>query len=244
MARANEASASAIRSRLQSRGSCSDGGTTSASEPILEDVVAVRIRPDIRFAVVGSESYFANHALPKTPRDLVAHGCINLRLPTYARIWAWEFERNGRELKVRVEGQLTFNSIYQVRDGAGDGYGPAYLPEDLARPHLAKGKLIWVLQEWSPPWPGLHLYCPSRRQSSPAFALIVDALRYRGGYAVACSAAEVRRGGSCSASACAVLARGRTVKVANAASTLVSAFEGYFVLLPGPASDRGAAIGT
>jgi DNA-binding transcriptional LysR family regulator len=95
-------------------------------------------------------------------------------------LWAWEFERNGRELRVRVDGQLTFNNIFQVRDAALDDFGLAYIPEDLARPYLAKGQLVWALQEWSPPWAGYHLYYPSRRQSSPAFALIVEALRYRG----------------------------------------------------------------
>ena len=97
-----------------------------------------------------------------------------------AGLWAWEFERNGRELKVRVDGQLVFNNIFQVRDAALDGFGIAYIPEDLAQPYLAKGQLVWVLQEWSPPWSGYHLYYPSRRQPSPAFALIVDALRHHG----------------------------------------------------------------
>lgn len=101
------------------------------------------------------------------------------RLPTYGGLWAWDFERDGRELKARVDGQLTFNSIFHVRDAVLEGYGLAYIPEDLARPYLSKGQLAWVLQEWSPPWPGYHLYYPSRRQSSPAFALIVDALRHR-----------------------------------------------------------------
>jgi DNA-binding transcriptional LysR family regulator len=149
-------------------------------EQVAKDMVSVRIGPDIRFAVVGTKSYLAKHAAPKTPQDLVAHSCINVRLPTYGGLWAWDFERDGRELKVRVDGQLTFNSVFQVRDAALEGYGLAYIPEDLARPHLAKGQLIWVLQDWSPPWPGYHLYYPSRRQSSPAFALIVNALRHRG----------------------------------------------------------------
>jgi DNA-binding transcriptional LysR family regulator len=148
-------------------------------EQVAKDMVSVRISPDIRFAVVGAKSYFARRAAPKTPQDLVAHSCINLRLPTYGGLWAWDFERDGRELKVRVDGQLTFNNIFQVRDAALEGYGLAYIPEDLARPHLAKGQLSWVLQDWSPPWTGYHLYYPSRRQSSPAFSLIVDALRHR-----------------------------------------------------------------
>ena len=141
-------------------------------------MVSVRIGPDVRFAVVGTKSYFASHSIPRTPQDLVAHSCINLRLTTHGGLWAWEFERNGRELKVRVEGQLVFNNIFQVRDAALAGFGLAYIPEDLARPHLAKGQLVWVLEEWSPSWSGYHLYFPSRRQASPAFALIVDALRF------------------------------------------------------------------
>jgi len=149
-------------------------------EQVARDMVSVRIGPDVRFAVVGTKSYFAKHAIPKMPQDLVDHSCINLRLPTHGGLWAWEFERNGRELKVRVDGQLIFNNIFQVRDAVLDGFGLAYIPEDLAQPYLSKGQLVWVLEEWSPPWSGYHLYYPSRRQSSPAFALIVDALRHRG----------------------------------------------------------------
>ena len=143
-------------------------------------MVSVRIGPDVRFAVVGTKSYFAKHPAPKSPQDLVAHNCINLRLPTHGGLWARDFERHSRELKVRVDGQLIFNNIFQVRDAALDSAGLAYIPEDLAQPYLSKGQLVWVLEEWSPPWPGYHLYYPSRRQASPAFALIVDALRYRG----------------------------------------------------------------
>ena len=149
-------------------------------EQVAKDMVSVRIGPDIRFAVVGTKSYFGKHPAPKTPQDLIAHSCINLRLRTHGGLWAWEFERNGRELRVRVDGQLTFNNIFQVRDAALDGFGLAYVPEDLAQPYVSKGQLMWVLQDWSPPWSGYHLYYPSRRQSSPAFALIVEALRYRG----------------------------------------------------------------
>ena len=143
-------------------------------------MVSVRIGPDVRFAVIAAKSYFAKHEPPKTPQELVAHRCINLRLPTYSGLYAWEFERNGRELKVRVDGQFIFNSIFQVRDAALEGFGVAYVPEDLAQPYLSKGQLVRILEEWSPPWPGYHLYYPSRRQSSPAFALLVDALRHRG----------------------------------------------------------------
>jgi DNA-binding transcriptional LysR family regulator len=148
-------------------------------EQVSKDMISVRLGPDLPFAVIGSKSYFAGRKPPQTPRDLVDHVCINLRLPTYGGLYAWEFEKNARELKVRVEGQLIFNSIYQVRDAALAGLGLAYVPEDLALPYLAKGQLLRVLEDWSPPWPGYHLYYPSRRQPSPAFALVVEALRYR-----------------------------------------------------------------
>jgi DNA-binding transcriptional LysR family regulator len=148
-------------------------------EQVAKDMVSVRIGPDLRFAVVGTKSYFSKHPPPKTPQDLVAHSCINLRLPTHGGLWPWEFERHGRELKVRVDGQLTFNNVFQVRDAALEGFGLAYVPEDMVRPYLAKGQLIWVLDEWSPPWSGYHLYYPSRRQASPALALVVEALRHR-----------------------------------------------------------------
>lgn len=148
-------------------------------EQVDKDMVSVRIGPDIRFAVVGTKAYLAKHPAPKTPQDLTSHSCINLRLATHGGLWVWEFEKKGRELKVRVDGQLVFNNIFQVRDAALDGYGLAYIPEDIAWPHLLKGHLVWVLQEWSPPWPGYHLYYPSRRQPSPAFALLVEALRHR-----------------------------------------------------------------
>jgi len=149
-------------------------------EQVEKDMIFVPIGPDVRFAVVGTPSYFARRASPTSPQDLTSHTCINLRLPTRGELYAWEFERNGRELRVRVEGQLIFSSIFHVLDAALDGFGLAYVPEDLARPHLAAGRLAWVLEDWSPPFPGYHLYYPSRRQSSPAFALLVEALRHRG----------------------------------------------------------------
>ena len=149
-------------------------------EEVAKDMIAVRIGPDVRFAVVGTKSYFARRPPPKTPQDLIGHTCINLRLPTYGGLYAWEFERGGRELKVRVEGQLVFNGIFQVLDATLAGFGLAFVPEDLAQPHLTKGRLKRVLEEWWPPWPGYHLYYPSRRQPSAVFALLVDALRYRG----------------------------------------------------------------
>ena len=149
-------------------------------EQVAKDMIAVRIGPDVRFALVGAKSYFAKRPPPKTPQDLVGHSCINLRLPTYGGLYAWEFERDGRELKVRVEGQLIFNSIFQALDAALAGFGLAYMPEDLAQSHIAKGRLRRVLEEWCPAWPGYHLYYPSRRQPSAAFGLLVDALRHRG----------------------------------------------------------------
>ncbi|MFZ2031629.1 MAG: LysR family transcriptional regulator [Vitreimonas sp.] len=148
-------------------------------EAVDKDMIAVRVGPDVRFALIGAPSYFATHAKPKTPQDLVKHSCINLRLPTYGGVWAWEFENDGRELRAHVDGQLTFNSIFDVRDAALDGLGLAFVPDDIAIPFLTEGRLVRVLQEWCVPWPGYHLYYPSRRQLSPAFALLVEALRYR-----------------------------------------------------------------
>jgi DNA-binding transcriptional LysR family regulator len=148
-------------------------------EQVGKDMIAVRIGPDIRFAVVGSKSYFAKQSVPQTPQELIGHACINLRLPTYGGLYAWEFAKGDRELKVRVEGQLIFNSIFDVLDAALVGFGIAFVPEDLAQAHLAKGRLRRVLEEWCPPWSGYHLYYPSRRQQSPAFVLLVDALRHR-----------------------------------------------------------------
>jgi DNA-binding transcriptional LysR family regulator len=149
-------------------------------EQVAKDMIAVRIGPDMRMAVVGSPSYFSRRPPPQTPQDLAAHDCINLRLPTHGGLYAWEFERDGHELNVRVQGQLVFNSTPPMLRAALGGFGLAYVPEDLAQPHLAEGHLDRVLDDWCPPFPGYHLYYPSRRQSSPAFALLVDVLRYRG----------------------------------------------------------------
>jgi DNA-binding transcriptional LysR family regulator len=148
-------------------------------EQVAKDMIAVRIGPDMRMAVVGSPAYFASRKRPKTPQDLTAHDCINLRLPTYGGLYAWEFEKGGRELKVRVEGQLVFNNIALRLGAVLAGLGLTYLPEDQVQAHLAAGRLVRVLADWCPPFSGYHLYYPSRRQSSPAFALIVDTLRYR-----------------------------------------------------------------
>jgi DNA-binding transcriptional LysR family regulator len=148
-------------------------------EQVAKDMIAVRIGPDMRMAVVGAPSYFARRQRPQTPQDLTAHNCINIRLPTYGGLYAWEFEKDGRELKVRVEGQLVFNNIALRLNAALAGFGLACLPEDQVRTHLAAGRLIRVLEDWCPPFPGCHLYYPSRRQPTPAFALLVDALRFR-----------------------------------------------------------------
>jgi DNA-binding transcriptional LysR family regulator len=149
-------------------------------EQVAKDMIAVRIGPDMRMAVVGAPSYFAGRSPPQRPQELVGHRCINLRLPTRGGLYAWEFEKDKRELRVHVEGQLIFNGTFQMLDAALAGFGLAYLPEDLVRPHLAKGRLVRVLADWCPPFSGYHLYYPSRRQASPAFALLVDALRHRG----------------------------------------------------------------
>ena len=148
-------------------------------EQVARDMIAVRIGPDFRMAVVGAPSYFARRSRPKKPQDLTAHDCINLRLPTYGGIYAWEFEKRGRELKVRVEGPLVFNNIALRLNAALAGLALAYLPEDRVQTCLADGRLIRVLDDWCPPFSGYHLYYPSRRQSTPAFSLVVDALRLR-----------------------------------------------------------------
>lgn len=148
-------------------------------EQVAKDMIAVRIGPDMRMAVVGAPLYFAKRPPPRKPQDLLGHNCINLRLPTRGGLYAWEFEKGNRQLKVRVEGQLVFNGTSQMLMAALAGFGLAYLPEDLAQPHLAKGRLKRVLADWCPPFSGYHLYYPSRRQISPAFAVVVEALRHR-----------------------------------------------------------------
>jgi DNA-binding transcriptional LysR family regulator len=155
-----------------------DAGVRSG-EQVAKDMIAVRIGPDICMAVVGAPSYFAKRSPPKKPQDLTDHNCINLCLPTHGGLYASEFEKGGRELKVRVDGQLVLNGTTQMLNAALAGFGLAYVPEDLAEPHVAAGRLKRVLEDWCPPFPGYHLYYPSRRHSSPAFALLVDALRYK-----------------------------------------------------------------
>jgi DNA-binding transcriptional LysR family regulator len=150
-----------------------------AGEQVAKDMIAVRIGPDMRMAVLGAPSYFRKRSEPKKPQDLIGHNCINLRLPTHGGLYAWEFEKGARELKVRVEGQLVFNGTFQMLNAALGGFGLAYVPEDLVQPHLAKGRLKRVLEDWCQLYSGYHLYYPSRRQPSAAFALLVDALRHR-----------------------------------------------------------------
>jgi DNA-binding transcriptional LysR family regulator len=156
-----------------------DAGVRSG-EQVAKDMIAVRIGPDMRMAVVGAPPYFKMRSEPTTPQELIGHNCVNLRLPTHGGLYAWEFEKDGRELKVHVEGQLVFNGTFQMLNAALAGFGLAYVPEDLAQPHLAKGRLKRALEDWCPPYSGYHLYYPSRRQPTPAFALLVEALRYRG----------------------------------------------------------------
>jgi DNA-binding transcriptional LysR family regulator len=154
-----------------------DAGVRSG-EQVAKDMIAVRIGPDMRMAVVGAPSYFKGRPEPEKPQDLVNHNCIKLRLPSGA-FYAWEFEKGGRELKARVEGQVTCNTTAQMLNAALAGLGLAYVPEGLAEPHLGKHRLKRVLADWCLPFSGYHLWYPSRRQSSAAFALVVEALRYR-----------------------------------------------------------------
>lgn len=149
-------------------------------ETIAQDMVAVRIGPDIRMAAVAAPSYLATRKPPRTPNDLAAHNCINLRFPTLGGLYAWEFEKGGRALNVRVEGQLIVNDSALALQAAIDGLGIAYLPEDYVSADVKAGRLTRLLEDWTPPFPGYHLYYPSRRQQSPAFALLVGALRFSG----------------------------------------------------------------
>lgn len=147
-------------------------------ETVAKDMIAVRIGPPMRMAVAGSPAYFTRYGKPKTPQDLTNHNCVNLRLPTHGGLYAWEFERKGRQLNVRVDGQLVFNTSSLLLRAAVEGRGLAYLTEGQMAPHLEDGRLIRVLEDWCEPFSGYHLYYPNRRQPTPAFALLVDALRY------------------------------------------------------------------
>jgi DNA-binding transcriptional LysR family regulator len=149
-------------------------------ELVDRDMISVPVGPEQRMAAVAAPAYFARRPPPRTPQDLTAHACINLRLPTYGGLYAWEFERDGRAVRVRVEGQLTFNSGAPILAAALDGFGLAYLPLAQVQPHLARGELVQALADWCPPFAGYHLYYPSRRQPTPAFTVLLEALRYRG----------------------------------------------------------------
>jgi DNA-binding transcriptional LysR family regulator len=149
-------------------------------DSIDKDMIAVPIGPKLRMAAVASQSYFTKNPIPKAPRDLLAHRCINLRFPTHGGLYVWEFERRGRALNVRVDGQVIFNTASHIVIAALDGLGVAFLPEDEFAPHIEEGRLVRVLDDWCAPFSGYHLYYPSRRQPSPAFSLVVDALRVGG----------------------------------------------------------------
>ncbi|MBI2801435.1 MAG: LysR family transcriptional regulator [Gammaproteobacteria bacterium] len=149
-------------------------------EQVAKDMVAIRIGPDMCMAVVGAPSYFAARPPPETPRDLTHHACINLRLPTLGGLCVWEFEKEGRELNVRVDGQLVFNEMNMILKAATAGFGLAYVLEGKVTTMIAEGQLVRVLADWCPPFSGYHLYYPSRRQLAPAFDLLKEALRYRG----------------------------------------------------------------
>ena len=145
-------------------------------ESIDKDMIAMPISPRLRMAAVASPAYFEKHPIPKVPGDLTGHHCINIRFPS-GGLYVWEFERRGRQLNVRVDGQAVFNTSPHIVLAALDGLGVAYLPEEEFEPHIQDGRLVRVLQDWCPPFPGYHLYYPSRRQHSPAFALVIEALR-------------------------------------------------------------------
>lgn len=148
-------------------------------EAVADGMIATRIGPDMRMLVVGSPAYFAGRERPVTPRCLPNHLCNNLRLPTHGGLYAWEFAKDDETLNVRVSGQVIYNGAYQLLDAALDGFGLSFIPDDMAAPYIASGQLQVVLEDWCPWYPGYHLYYPSRRQASPAFTLLVEALRYR-----------------------------------------------------------------
>ncbi|WP_159981316.1 MULTISPECIES: LysR family transcriptional regulator [unclassified Novosphingobium] len=148
-------------------------------DQVAKDMIAVRIGPDLRMAVVGSPDYFARYTVPSSPHDLTGHNCIGIRLPTYGGIFPWDLDKDGHEINVRIEGQLVFNNIGLRLNSALDGLGLAYLPEDQVLPYIERGQLIRVMEDWCEPFPGYHLYYPSRRHASPAFALFVETVRYR-----------------------------------------------------------------
>ena len=148
-------------------------------EQVDKDMIAVRIGSNFRMAVVAAPSYFASRPRPLSPQDLTGHDCIGLRLPTHGGLYAWDFRKDARALEVRIQGRVVFNTVGMMRNAALEGLGLAYLPEDVVEAPLRKGQLVRILEDWCPPLPGYHLYYTSRRQPSPAFALVVDTLRRR-----------------------------------------------------------------
>ncbi|MFA4914945.1 MAG: LysR family transcriptional regulator [Burkholderiaceae bacterium] len=150
-------------------------------DTIDKDMIAVPIGQKLKMAAVAAPAYFAKHPKPKTPRDLTTHSCINMRFPTHGGLYVWEFERKGKQLNVRVEGQITLNSTPHIVLAALEGLGVAFLPEEEFAPHIEEGRLVRVLEDWCVPFDGYYLYYPSRRQPSPAFSLVLDALRWQEG---------------------------------------------------------------
>ena len=155
-----------------------DAGVRSG-DLVNKDMIAVRIGPEVRMAVTGSPAYFRAKPRPRSPRDLTEHRCLNLRLATHGGLYAWEFEKDGREMQVRVAGQAVFNNTLLMVDAALADLGLCYVPLDFVQPHIDAGRLVPVLRDWWPKFPGYHLYYPSRRQMSPALTLVIEALRFR-----------------------------------------------------------------
>lgn len=148
-------------------------------ESVENDMIAVKIGPDWRLVAVASPAYLAARGAPLQPKDLIGHNCIGIRQVAAGGLYAWEFEKDGGELRVRVDGQLTFAGSYEMVDAALRGYGIAYVPEDIVASQIAAGDLVVVLDDWSQPFPGYFIYYPSRRQNLPAFRIVVEALRHR-----------------------------------------------------------------
>ncbi|ASN84447.1 MULTISPECIES: LysR family transcriptional regulator [Pectobacterium] len=149
-------------------------------EAIDKDMIAVPIGQPLRMAAVASPDYFAKHPIPNTPHELTQHQCINQRMVTSGGLYVWDFDQDGGDLNVRVDGQLTFNTSEHIVEAALAGFGIAFLPEEEFSPHIEEGRLIRVLEPWCAPFSGYYLYYPSRKQPSPAFSLVVDALRESG----------------------------------------------------------------
>ncbi|MDU7367935.1 MAG: LysR substrate-binding domain-containing protein, partial [Acinetobacter baumannii] len=144
---------------------------------VADGMIAVRISPDVKMAVIATPAYFEQYGIPHTPKDLINHQCIGYRLTTQGSVYAWEFVKDGQETKVKIQGQWIFNESYEIAQAVRAGFGLAYIPEDLIREDLKEGKLIQVLAEYSIQFPGYHLYYPHRRQLSPALRLVIDVLR-------------------------------------------------------------------